>query len=210
MDIKQFKKELKSKERSTDSFLRKRAPRIIGRLGENHYRTNFRKGGFVDRTLEPWKTTKRQQSGSLSADSKYGPLLSSRNHLMKATVHETSDYRARIFNDTKYAAIHNYGGEVHPTVTPKMRRYAWYRFFQSGNRAKSPRKQKRVRTMFKKFDFAGASINQNGLEWKRLALTKKTKLDIKIPQRRFIGPSKALNDKIRGRIAKELTKIMNE
>ncbi len=210
MDIKQFKKELKSKARRADNFLRKEAPKIIGRFGENHYRANFRKGGFVDRTIEPWKITKRQQAGNLSAESKYGPLLSSRKHLMKATVHETSDYRARIFNNSKYAAIHNEGGEVHPTVTPKMRRYAWYRFFESGNRAKSPRKQKRMRTLFRKFDFASAGINKNGQVWKWLALTKKTKLDIKIPQRRFIGPSKALNDKIRERIAKGLTKIINE
>lgn len=210
MDIKQLKKEFKSKESETSKFLRKDAPRIIGRLAENHYRNNFRKGGFVDRTLEPWKITKRQQAGNLSADSKYGPLLSSRKHLMKATVYDTSDYRARVLNDAEYAAIHNEGGEVHPTVTPEMRRYAWYRYFKSSGGAKSPRKQKRVRALVKKFDFAKANINDDALKWKRLALTKKTKLDIIIPQRRFVGPSEALNDKIHERITNELTKIMNK
>lgn len=210
MDIKQFKKDLKSKELATDKFLRKDAPRIIGRLAENHYRNNFRKGGFVDRTLEPWKITKRQQVGNLSADSKYGPLLSSRKHLMKATVYDTSDYRARVLNDAEYAAIHNEGGEVHPTVTPQMRRYAWYRYFKSSGGAKFPRKQKRVRTLVKKFDFANSDINNDALKWKRLALTKKAKLDITIPQRRFIGPSAALNDKMRERITNELTKIIGK
>ena len=38
-------------------------PRKVGIIAKNHFTDNFRKGGFVDSSLEPWQTTKRQQSG---------------------------------------------------------------------------------------------------------------------------------------------------
>ena len=39
-------------------------PRKVGIIAKNHFTDNFCKGGFVDTSLEPWQTTKRQQSGS--------------------------------------------------------------------------------------------------------------------------------------------------
>lgn len=103
MTIEQLRKELKQIESGTHKFLRDEMPRITGRLAVNHYQANFRKGGFVDETLDPWPVTRRQLSGAGRAGSKYGPLLSRRNHLMKSTRYETSDFRARVFNDVTYA-----------------------------------------------------------------------------------------------------------
>lgn len=59
-----------------------------------------------------------------------------------------------------YAAIHEFGGTVKPTVTPKMRRFAWAMF------------RKTKESM-----------------WKGLALTKKKQLNIRIPARPYMRPT---------------------
>lgn len=67
----------------------------------------------------------------------------------------------------KYAAIHNNGGTINVKLTDKMRKYFW--------------------AMYKKTE---------KVRWKHMALSKKEILEIKIPQRQFIGESDALNKKL--------------
>lgn len=55
-----------------------------------------------------------------------------------------------------YAALHQFGGNVQPKVTPKSRKFFWFAYFSTGNDA-----------------------------FKRLALTKKEKLNIRIPARPY-------------------------
>ena len=55
-----------------------------------------------------------------------------------------------------YAAIHNFGGTVRPKVTPKMRKFAWAKWYETEDD-----------------------------KWKGLALTVKTKLEIKLPKRQY-------------------------
>lgn len=186
MTTEQLRKELKKRERETQKLLRDDMPRIIGRLAVNRFRDNFRQGGFVDQTLQAWPVTRRQQSGGPGAGAKYGPLLSSRNRLMNATQYTAAPYRVRIFNPEEYAAIHNNGGVVHPTVTPKMRRYAWYRYFAAGGGAKRGRTGKRTKAPSPEAEM-----------WRRMALTRKSKLTVHIPQRRFLGQSAALLQQIK-------------
>ena len=193
MTIEQLRKELRQFQTAARKLLRDEMPPIIGRLAVNHYRENFRKGGFVDSALEPWPVTRRQQSGGKFAAQRYGPLLSSRSHLMKSTRYETSAFRTRVFNDVDYASIHNSGGVTHPTVTPKMRRFAWYRYFVAGGgKTKAPDR---------------TEANETAEMWKRLALTKKTKLTVRIPNRQFIGPSAALTRQILHKGEEKLLKI---
>lgn len=132
MDPKEFSKLTQKFSRELETFVRRTAPVIVGRLAENHFRDNFRQGGFVDRELRPWPRTRRQQSGAGTAESRYGPLLSSREHLMLSVEHTTYDYGALVYNRVPYAPIHNWGGTTHPTVTPRMRRYAWWRYYAAG------------------------------------------------------------------------------
>lgn len=68
----------------------------------------------------------------------------------------------------KYAAIHNNGGTIKVKVTDKMRKYFW--------------------AMYKKTENS---------RWKYMALTKNDILEIKIPQRQFIGDSAELDNKIK-------------
>lgn len=39
-------------------------PRMVGKVARDHYRENFRRGGFLNGGLHPWKDVKRRDSGS--------------------------------------------------------------------------------------------------------------------------------------------------
>lgn len=78
----------------------------------------------------------------------------------------------------KYADIHNFGGTITIRVTDKLRKYAWKMWYATG---------------------AGY--------WKGIALTKKSTLTIKMPQRKFIGASRTLDRKISALIEKQLGRI---
>jgi phage gpG-like protein len=73
-----------------------------------------------------------------------------------------------------YAQIHNEGGVLTPEVTPAMRKWAWAMHRKEGGRG-------------------------TGM-YKGLALTRKKRLRIVIPQRQFMGASERLNAKIMQRI----------
>ncbi len=62
-------------------------------------------------------------------------------------------------SDVIYAAIQEEGGTTHPNVTDRMRKFAWFMFFKTGDE-----------------------------KFKRMALTKKNQLTIKIPARPYIRP----------------------
>ncbi len=79
---------------------------------------------------------------------------------MLFTTRKTSDGPIiRFGTNVKYAALHEFGGTVHPKVTQRMRKWAWARYFETGE------------GMFK-----------------AIALTKKSQLDIKIEKRPFLVP----------------------
>ena len=175
MDLRQFQQQLARQQREIEEAMRRTLPVKVGRLAKDHYQENFRKGGFVDGGLHPWQPTRRQQSGSKSAAANYGPLLSSRKNLYGGLKYIPGDYRVLVRDDLKYAPIHNWGGDVSPTVTEKMRKYAWYRYnLAIGKKNGAKRKKKYVET-------------EEALRWKALALTSKTRLQIHIPQRQFLG-----------------------
>ena len=62
-----------------------------------------------------------------------------------------------IGTSVKYAAIHQYGGTTHPTVTKRMRGWAWHRFHETKDE-----------------------------RYKAIALTKKTSLEVRIPKRKYL------------------------
>ena len=121
MDIKEFSKLIRAKQKEIDTLMRRKMPIRVGNMAKRHFQDNFRKSGFVDGGLHPWPKTKRQLAGGTSAASQHKPLLSNRNHLFNAVRYVPGDYRVKIVNDVPYAPIHNWGGETSPAVTPKMR-----------------------------------------------------------------------------------------
>lgn len=195
MNIKDFSASLKAKQKELDTLMRRKLPVKVGRMAKDHYQDNFRKGGFVNGGLQRWPQTKRQNSGSKSAAAGYGPLLSRRNHLFSSVKYTPGDYRVRVANDVEYAPLHNWGGETHPTVTPRMRKFAWAMYYKAvGKRKKGKTRQRELPP-------------EAGM-WKGLALTRKKKLKVKISQRQFIGESTELNKQIRQTVEAEIRNIL--
>lgn len=194
MDIKDYVELIKSQRKEIDQLMRRQLPVKIGRMAKDHFQENFRKSGFVNNGLQQWPKTKRQLSGTSSAAAQYGPLLSGRNHLFSSMKYTPSDYRVKVANEVPYAAIHNEGGTVNPTVTPEMRRFAWAMFYKSSGKKKGKK--------------GSILSNPDAERWKALALTKKSKLTVKIPKRQFLGESAELRKSINDKIEKELSKIL--
>jgi phage gpG-like protein len=86
-----------------------------------------------------------------------------------------------IYTDKIYAEIHNEGGEI--TVTPKMKRFFWA----------------------KHHEYKEAGDTDIANQWKYMALSSV----IKIKQRKFIGQSNLLNDKIVAKLTTDLKRIFN-
>lgn len=203
MNDKNFIRQLEEHQRELSQLIHRRLPVLIGRMAKDHFQNNFRLQGFLNNGLTRWPETRRQQSGGKSAASQYGPLLSRHNHLFASIKYTPGDASVIIANDVLYAPLHNWGGSTHPTVTDKMRKFAWTMFYKEAGikRAKSGKtKKKRM---------AAAAENPRASRWKALALTKKTKLNIRIPQRQFIGDSRELSDKVQQKITTEIHNILN-
>lgn len=203
MDIKEFSKLIRTKQKEIDVLMRRKMPIRVGNMAKRHFQDNFRKSGFVDGGLHPWPKTKRQLSGGTSAASQHGPLLSNRNHLFNAVRYVPGDYRVKIVNDVPYAPIHNWGGETNPTVTPKMRRFAWAMYYQTGGKPSSKTKGRKSADKG-----SNEALSPEAKMWRALALTKKTKLKVKIPQRQFIGQSRELEERIHADIETQIESVL--
>ena len=174
-------------QKKLDDLVRRRMPVLAGNLAKRHVEEDFRKGGFTHGGFHKWKETVRQKNGGGGADSQYGPLLSGRNHLSGSIGYTPGEGQVKVFTRVPYAAIHNRGGTTHPTITPKMRKYAWARHYREAGDDK------------KKDTF-----------WKRLALTRKAKLTVKIPRRPFMPdkPGPELARKVNDKLEQEVKKII--
>lgn len=193
MTIQQFEALVKAKQREIRDAIHRRLPVKIGRMATDHFQDNFRRGGYVDGGLHPWPVTRRQQSGGKAANSQYGPLMSARKNLYGSIRYVPGDAQVVVGTSVPYAAVHNQGATIttHPRVTPKMRKFAWRQFFAAGGK-NTPAD-------------SGAGF------WKGLALTKKDKLTVtaKIPQRKFLGQSQELSEKVSQTVENEIKNILN-
>ncbi len=193
MNIQQFEALVKAKQREIRDAIHRRLPVKIGRMATDHFQENFRRGGYVDGGLHPWPVTRRQQSGGKSANSQYGPLMSARKNLYGSIRYVPGDAQVVVGTSVPYAAVHNQGATIttHPRVTPKMRKFAWRQFFAAGGKE--------------------APADSEAGFWKGLALTKKDKLTVtaKIPQRKFLGPSQELKEKVSQTVESEIKNILN-
>lgn len=187
MDIQEFNRRIHQSRQQLDDLMRRKMPVLAGNIAKRHIEEDFRKGGFTHNGFHPWQETRRQRSGGSGADSQYGPLLSGRNHLARSIEYAPGDGQVTVFTRVPYAPIHNRGGTVHPTVTPKMRRFFWAQHYREAGEDK-----------------------QKDTFWKRLALTKKQKLTVHIPQRPFMGsePGPELAGKVRDKLEQEIEKII--
>lgn len=111
----------------------------------------------------------------------------SKKTLMKSNeLVDSIDFRIQgttiiIYSDKLYAQIHNEGGKI--AVTPKMKKFFWAMSIQAKN---------------------AGDIDQAN-QYKYMALAK----EITIVQRKFIGNSVVMNEKIVAKINRDLTRILN-
>ena len=185
INLNTFFSEMNKKKSEINKLVRKKMPVHAGRIAVNHVQENFRKGGFVNNGLTKWKPSNRELHGG-----NHRTLLSGRNHLYSSTRYVPGDAKVTIKNDLPYAGIHNFGGTITTTVTPRMRAFAWAKFYALGGREQP--------------------VAPNVGFWKNFAITTKKKITIKMPQRQFLGESKEMNEAIRAKIDTELEKIFKQ
>jgi len=176
----QFQKLFEARLSKIKQYANEVLPRHIAKIAVDHYQQNFIKGGYVDDVLKPWKPAKRI-GGDLSASSGYGTLLSSRKELYNSIRAVASTGRVLIASSLVYSRIHNEGGQITQQITPAMRRFAWAKYYESG---------------------------QENQGWKAMALTKKQSRVITIPQRKFMGRGAELNRLILSRAMQDIRKII--
>ena len=145
----QFKATIDRNRAALNNLVARKMPILAGNIAKRHIEADFRAGGYTNNGRKPWKPTRRQQYGT-GASAAYGPLLSGSNTLASSIQYVPQQASVTIFTRVPYAGIHNWGGTTHPTVTPKMRRYAWAMHYKESGGVK------------------GADTM-----WKRMALTKR-------------------------------------
>ena len=190
---KEVQKALKDLERCYSRVI----PVKVGKEVVSSVRQNFRSGGFY---CQRWQTTKRQQVPFTGASGRYGPLLSRTTHLMSSTDYVPGNARVTIRNTAPYAQYHNEGATS--TVTPKMKKFFWAKYYESGlasqiyGSGKGKRMKQKSDAFAKESDF-----------WKAMAL-KKPGSKIRIPQRQFLGPSPQVDRLVSDIVNKELEQFI--
>ena len=150
---------------------------------------NFERKAFFDR---PWPKRKRKGRGSLMVAT--GKLRRS----IRSKVNP--NYTITWSTSEQYAAIHNDGGTIR--VTRKMKRYAWYRYYQAmGSLAYTKRGQL---SKSKANDARQAEAQM----WYAIALTKEGS-EITIPRRRFLGDHPRIREVCNRVLGSNLPEIAN-
>ena len=153
--------------------LLKGLPMEVAELALNHFDRSFIDQGFTDTSFIAWPKRLDDQTFGLSHPllNKSGALQGSL--MIKAATMKRVEVAAG--DNLRYAAIHNNGGTIRVTVTPKMRKFFWFVF-----------------TSLTKHYASGAEPPPHILKWKHMALTKKDTITIKVAKRQFIGQSEKL------------------
>ena len=206
MDIQEFNRRIRQQAQQIGELLNRRMPVLAGNIAKRHIEEDIRKGGFTGGGFHRWKETRRQRGGGNSAASQYGPLLSGRNHLSGSINFRPGNRLVRVYTNVPYAAVHNSGGTLHPAVTPQMRKFAWAMYYKTIGRKKDRKKDGKKRTP------PAENAPEEVLMWKRLALTPKKRLNVRIPKRQFMPDtsSSELEKKIRDKFDAEIKRIIHQ
>ena len=167
-------------------------PVKVGNMAIEHFKENFRKGGFSG---TQWKDVLRRRLGFHGARGRYGPLTSGNNHLMSSFVKEVKPGKVVIENPVEYATVHNEGSRI--TVTARMNRFFWRMYYETGGRL-SGGNTERNRAISREAEF-----------WRNMAL-KKTGSQIEIPQRKFADSDPELKLMINRKIEEELNNVVKK
>ena len=201
-NLTQLLQRIQAKRAELTTFRDRRWPTRVGEMAISHFKKNFRDAGWNDGGLHPWKRTRRQEMGGKGAYYDNTPLLSGRDNLYGGFTYNIEPGRVVISNNVEYARIHNEGGSVTHRITPRMRKYAWAKFFEETGIEKgdSPEQRKQKE----------ANAGERSALWKRLALTPKQTSTVRIPQRRFMGKTAELEQKVKDYTEREIKKLLGD
>lgn len=108
MTPQEFEKQLQKHRETVVRAISRTIPVKAGATARAHFRDNFRKGGFVDDSLKPWKPSKRIGRAK-GAAGQYKTLLSGRNRLYNSINYRTAPAKTVVYTNVVYAAVHNEG-----------------------------------------------------------------------------------------------------
>lgn len=139
---------------------------------------NFERESFFG---EAWQRRKSPVRGN-------GHILVDSGSLRRSISSRSDDKSITFYSDLPYAAIHNDGGEI--KVTRKMKAFFWHKYYEAvgGYERKKDgnlRKNKKNQRLSTEADF-----------YKAMALMKVGD-SVKIPRRRFLGTSPALEQRVK-------------
>ena len=202
MTQEEFQRKWEANKRKLIAFAGRPAHTIMGNTAVSWFRDNYLKERWFNGSgWQRWKKPKRfNPNGSVSEV--YGTLLSKRQHLFRNIQKEVGEKYAKIVNRVPYAKIHNEGGDIEQdiTITPKMRRWAWYMYYKtSGIKKKGKGKRQ-----------PPASVSPLSGKYKALALTKKQTIHrtIHMPKRPFIYNNAELSRVLRERLKGDIRRIL--
>lgn len=154
--------------------------RKAGGLAVSHFKKSFTDGGFTDASLKPWDKPKRTFAKRDSPAKTRGILIKS--GLLRRSVRVTKQSGLSIYigSDVPYTQVHNEGGEVSIPAHEKV-----LNFSKKGNKTRFAKAKK-------------AQFSQ------KVSIKARS---FKMPQRQFIGESKALETQILKMIEKEILSI---
>lgn len=109
------------------AVLKRKLPRMYGIEAVNLFKQNFDREGFIagEGRLQRWEATKRHTGRK---------ILTKTRRLRRGIKIKSADSRKVVVGvdgNIKYAKLHNEGGKLE--ITPKMRRYFWAMFKQTGD-----------------------------------------------------------------------------
>ena len=103
-DIKQLAADLARHQKELAKYMRNNAPRIVGKMGEDHFKENFDKEGFVNNGLTPWPARKTDTGRK---------ILTGESRELKDSVEYKKDIgKVSWGSDKVYGSIHNRGGKT--------------------------------------------------------------------------------------------------
>ena len=103
-DIRQLATDLARHQRELSSYIGSKAPRIVGKMGVDHFRENFDQQGFVNNGVQPWPERKTDTGRRI--------LTGETRELENSIDYEASGGRVSFGSDMPYFTIHNRGGKT--------------------------------------------------------------------------------------------------
>lgn len=176
----------------------RRLPPQLGAEAEVFFKSNFDVQGWQgDNGLQLWDKRKRDKSTRRILIGKGTAHL--KNGLRKFVSGQNISVRVTGVA-AKYADAHNFGETIFIPVTSKLRKFAWAMYFKLGGTY-----QKAATTTMGERSTWNAGVSSSVNFWKFIAITRKSHLFLKIPQRKFIGNSKMLDNRLHALIERKLT-----